>query len=351
MPKYLQPLKSRPVTPRRVLRKVLSRLLWHLPGRERLANRVAGGYGLRCVLFHHVCESEDEFTAGLRVTVHPEEFQSCLTFLSRNYDLVTLDDILSSSPLPNRALLVTFDDTYRSVAVTAAPIARALRVPLVCFVNSAYIDSARLALDNLVAYVVNTKGFPTLLKAADCRHIPDLRELVGGYLPSLSWGERLRFEQRLAECAGVDATELGRAAGIYLSASELRSLADAGVEIGNHTATHVHCRGLDHTQARTEIVECGTRLQEITGKSVRAFSVPYGSIRDATPGVLSVLRESGYQAVFLVEAGMNREPLNRWGIRRVSLKAESDPESWFEIEMMPRWNTHRGAFHDSSATR
>jgi hypothetical protein len=55
--------------------------------------------------------------------------------------------------------------------------------------------------------------------------------------------------------------------------------------------------------------------------------------------------------VFLVEAGMNREPLNRWGIRRVSLKAESDLESWFEIEVMPRWNTHRGAFQDPSATQ
>ena len=154
----------------------------------------------------------------------------------------------------------------------------------------------------------------------------------------------MRFEQRLEECAGVDARELARAAGIHLSAGELRALAEAGVEIGNHTASHVHCRGLNPEQARAEIAGCGARLREITGKPVRVFSVPYGSGRDATPLVLSVLREAAYQAVFLVEAGMNPRLLDPWGIRRVSLKAESGPETWFELEIMPRWNTRRGAY-------
>ncbi len=324
------------MTSHRILRKAISHVAWSLPTRDRLARRA-----LRCVLFHHIWPAEDELTAGLRVTLHPEEFADRLRFLGRHYDLLTLSELLSGSPLPDRPLLVTIDDTYRSVVMTAAPVARELKVPLVCFVNSSLIDNARLSFDNLAAYVANTQGIGLIRRAADDASIRDLQDLFERYLPALTMSQRRAFEQRLQESAGSDGAHLASAAQLYLSTAELRSLAESGVEIGNHTATHVHCRALDQSGIMAEVIEAGRLLETYTGKPVRSLSLPYGARRDATPLLLSVLRDEGYQAVFLVEAGVNRAIPDLWAIERVAMRAGPDRETWFDLEIKPRWEEWR----------
>ena len=52
----------------------------------------------------------------------------------------------------------------------------------------------------------------------------------------------------------------------------------------------------DEEVAREEIVEHARRLEQLTGRPVRAFSYPYGQRRDATPMVERILRESGHSA-------------------------------------------------------
>ena len=91
-----------------------------------------------------------------------------------------------------------------------------------------------------------------------------------------------------------------------LAPEDLRTLTRLGVEIGNHTATHVHCRALDAAEQYTELVASRQRLEEICGQPVRAFSVPYGNADDLTPVVQSALRDSGHRAIFLVHARSNR---------------------------------------------
>ena len=96
---------------------------------------------------------------------HPGKFEAALRFLTTYYTPVRLQDVLTDCDgrgLPPRAVLVTFDDAYVSVADLAAPLCRKYGVPAVFFVNAAFLDNRRLAPDNLVCYVATVFGMKTI---------------------------------------------------------------------------------------------------------------------------------------------------------------------------------------------
>jgi hypothetical protein len=102
-----------------------------------------------------------------------------------------------------------------------------------------------------------------------------------------------------------------------LTHADLPRLIELGVEIGNHTATHVHCGALSADEYQSELVDPKAALEALAGSPVRSFSVPYGHERDLPPAVYDVLRGSGHQAIFLVHARSNR--------------VRPHPEVWYRV--------------------
>jgi peptidoglycan/xylan/chitin deacetylase (PgdA/CDA1 family) len=76
-----------------------------------------------------------------------------------------------------------------------------------------------------------------------------------------------------------------------LSNSQVSELADAGIEIGAHSMTHVPLAGLAASQLQAEVSESRARLGELVGVPVRGFAYPYGSL-DAT--ARRAVEDAGY---------------------------------------------------------
>ncbi len=72
-----------------------------------------------------------------------------------------------SGRLPSRALLITFDDGYRSFVESALPVLRRFGLPSVLFVTGAYSRSRHLPLDNLLSYLCASIGLERLAVAID----------------------------------------------------------------------------------------------------------------------------------------------------------------------------------------
>jgi peptidoglycan/xylan/chitin deacetylase (PgdA/CDA1 family) len=122
------------------------------------------------------------------------------------------------TPLPERSVLLTFDDGYRSVYDEAFPVLR------------------RHGMRATVFLTVGTSG------GTD----PDRR------LPSLS----------------------GRA---MLSWGEIREMRDAGIEFGAHTLTHPDLTLLESAQIEREIGDSKAIVEDALGGPVSSFAYPYGS--------------------------------------------------------------------------
>ena len=311
---------------------------------------------LRCVLFHDVSDQTSSFTEGLGVTISKKDFEARVRFLARHYTPVALQDILSaadSGRWPRQPVLVTFDDAYASVVENAAPVCRKYGVPAVLFINASCLDNTRLALDNLLCYVANTFGMSAInsvareMKPFNTSKWDSLRQIFSDFIPALSLTEREAFQDRLIAATGLRVSELAREAGLYLTEQQIRELAASDFEIGDHTYSHVHCRHLSEPNFREEIDRNKAALEMISGRKVRAFSVPYGSSADLTPELTGHLQRSGHEAVFLVESLPNRPPLNLQRLYRVSVHSRSNLDFVAELEVLPYLRTVRNRFFRS----
>lgn len=59
-----------------------------------------------------------------------------------------------------------------------------------------------------------------------------------------------------------------------------KSIAEAGFEIGNHSANHLNMPKLNAETMRTEITSVNAKIEELTGKKPVYFRAPYGDYSD-----------------------------------------------------------------------
>jgi len=328
----------------------VGRAMWQMPNSFGIAECLGRHYSLRCVLFHHVAESETDFTRGLGVTTTPKDFESALKFLVKYYTPISLQDVVAESSgqrLPSRPVLITFDDAYASVREVAAPLCQKYGVPAVFFVNAAFLDNRRLAFDNLVCYAANVMGLDQIRAAADevssTDHVDllSVKDVFNHFVAAISLPTREAFGKALIDGLGIDEAQLANAANLYLTTQQLRDLRDFNIEIGNHTYTHVNCRHLTRHDLDGEIDRNKTELEALSGREVKSFSVPYGSAADLPNDLVLHLKCTGHKSAFLVDGVANQSHMDHFGFNRISVKAAADAELFSAIEILPRFRSIR----------
>jgi peptidoglycan/xylan/chitin deacetylase (PgdA/CDA1 family) len=269
--------------------------------------------------------------------------------MARDYEFVSLDEVLSGK-LPRRALLMTFDDGYRSVAEVALPILQRLGVPSVFFITGACLEDDSLPLDNLLSHLCAVVGLDRLFAAVDpdsrgTRTFSRLLDLVA----AMPYGRRLEVGDELAERFELDQGALRSESRMFLDPDDLEGLAAYGCEVANHTRTHLFCRSIvDEASAHDQLVAHARRLESLTGESIRAFSYPYGRRDDAGLLVERVLRSSGHEASFLAESRPHLSgTLGRlWN--RVALDGCPAWRIGAELEFMPALRARRDRMREAT---
>ncbi|MCW2990677.1 MAG: Polysaccharide deacetylase [Solirubrobacterales bacterium] len=262
---------------------------------------------LTVALYHHFSDEPGPWVDHLAITTPPALFEQHLDRLERDYEIVDLDRVIDGAPLPRRALLLTFDDGYRSVVDVAGPVLTRRGLPSVFFLSDAFLGN-RLVLDNLLCRISHDRDAGEIGAAiGPGRRCTTVAGLVGR-VAEQSYARRLALPAELRERfeveAGAEAADAGR---LLLGPDDVAGLAGAGMAVGNHTRSHVHCRTLtDPEHAERELTSYRTELEQLAGTPVRAFSYPYGQRADATPFVERVLAAGGHEATFLVGARSNR---------------------------------------------
>lgn len=307
----------------------VDRVLLHLRRREPLVLR-----------YHRVYP--DGTQPFYELGIERSLFEAQLEFLSRNFRVVPLEAILDAvrtrQPLPERAVAITFDDGYRDNLTEAWPALRARNLPATLFVAVENVDRGRgLWWDRLAAAVQAAPAGastaevgldfdpPVVLGARDTRMA--VFQGVKEQVKMRPWDEVLRCLDRLEAAWGDGAS--GRE---MLSWDELATLAREGCGIGSHTLDHPILSRLDMAEARRQIVESRTRLEERLGLRVRYFSYPNGKRDDVTPEVVALVRGAGYEgAVSTIDGrvGPRSDPffLERKGATR---GASAGPDGRFD---------------------
>jgi peptidoglycan/xylan/chitin deacetylase (PgdA/CDA1 family) len=88
-----------------------------------------------------------------------------------------------------------------------------------------------------------------------------------------------------------------------LSASDLRTLTEMGMEVGLHGRNHVDWRTIDQAALNEEIPVARKTIEEIIGKRVESVGVPFGAYNRA---VIQYLKSQGFATIYTSDGGPAR---------------------------------------------
>lgn len=264
------------------------------------------GQLLTCVTYHHFTGTPCEATGHLAITTRPDALARQLDYFAASYNVVGLDEIISGR-LPDRALLITIDDSYRSVLDVAAPALAVRGMKAVLFANPRPIVEPFVPLDNVMS-LARARLSPAALVAVlrDGGFDGDvLATLTAGSVSGLTLAETARAKACLLRALGEEEAALHGKLDLFLRRADLRRLNSTGIEIANHTMSHSCGRMLGATELDTEITSSKILLEEMSGAPVRAFAFPWGNEQDVTPATMSAIRASGHALTFLMHGRRN----------------------------------------------
>lgn len=178
------------------------------------------------------------------LAVPPATFERQVRWLVRQgYRPVSAADTLANR---RRTLHVTFDDAYRNIAGALRALDR-LKVPTTVFACTDHAQDGR------------------------CLDVPELRHRAppsSRELDTMSW-------------------------------ETLRELAERGVEIGSHTASHPHLPTLDDTELVRELCSSRERMEDELRRPCSFLAYPYG---EDDRRVRAAARAAGYTAAFTLDS-------------------------------------------------
>ncbi|MFT2092174.1 polysaccharide deacetylase family protein [Paraglaciecola sp. 2405UD69-4] len=98
------------------------------------------------LVYHHVSNSTPPVTS-----VSPDTFKEHMRYLDQHHKVLPLQQVIESlqnnRPLPDKAVVITFDDGYKNIYENAHPILREFGFPYTIFVNPPLIGKAHYQLD------------------------------------------------------------------------------------------------------------------------------------------------------------------------------------------------------------
>lgn len=203
--------------------------------------------------YHAVSET---WPAPLSVT--PDQFERQLSLLHRRgFRGVTLSDAVAGGR-SGRALAVTFDDAYRSVREIARPILDRFGM-----VASVYVPTSWAGRQEPMSW-------------------PGIDQWVGG-----------PHESELT-CMDWD---------------ELRSLADAGWEVGSHTRSHPRLPEVADARLTDELAGSRSDCERGMGRTCDTLAYPYGAVDDR---VVAAAERAGYRYAVTLPQGLHTPSALHW---------------------------------------
>jgi peptidoglycan/xylan/chitin deacetylase (PgdA/CDA1 family) len=284
--------------------------------------------GIRVFFYHGIVEhkSDPRLERNLHLLA---DFKSQLNFL-RRFRILSLSDLCeelnaqNNNRKPATATVITFDDGYANNQL-AAEVLEAARIPWSIFIstgatgrqNSIWTVELSLLLLHGEAAKLDVFGRVWSLASRQEREATfeairhPLKALPANLRVQTMEGIRRQFPSGENQRLLVEFPTLQ-----MLTWSEIRELANAGVEIGSHGVNHeIHHAEQEERVRWWELVESKRQLEIELAQTCRFFAFPNGNFNGASP---AEVRTAGYELAFTTQRGMATPGTNPYLVPRLS---------------------------------
>ncbi len=288
--------------------------------------------GLLILTYHRIGDTAGNPFDDATFSATAEAFRAQVAHVKRWFLVPPAHEILESlarGSFNDPTALVTFDDGYRDNYEVAFPALLDLGVTACFFVITALIDAPRLPWWDRVAYSVKSTSVELLRLEYPERLDFDLRKtsravvtwrILRACKDARPFDELFFFDELAAQTGvGVDTERLGRR--LFMSWDDVREMAQAGMAIGSHTATHAVLASLSEAAQGRELRSSRHRIGEVVGSRPDMLAYPVGGPEAFTDATKRLAREVGYRAAFRNGGGLNRPlMIDPFAIRRVAVE-------------------------------
>lgn len=313
----------------------------------------ASVHRLKVLAYHRVLPRIDEDAFGYDlelVSAWQEEFEWQVRFLAEHHQVITCRDLAAlldaGRPVPRDAVIISFDDGYRDNHDVVLPILNRYGVSAVVFVATGYMDSGEnYWYDQLVHWILRTRstrlplaeGAPPLDIAGDVSARRQAAALALRHLKTLSDLVRRETLERWRQVLAVEEPEDSGTLDGPMSWAQVKSLSDAGIEIGSHSVTHpVLAKVCDDSQLSRELVDSKTAIELHTGQSVLALAYPVGGPGAYSDRVIEIARWAGYRFAFTYESGViDPRNMDEFRLRRLAVERYVSRERFCAMLAVP----------------
>lgn len=217
--------------------------------------------GIPVLMYHKI--DPDPQTGGFGLRVPPASFDWEMHYLKQNgYHTVNLGDVVDhyqqGKPLPDKPIVVTFDDGYEDNYLYALPILKKYGFTATVFV---------------------------------------VADTIGGIN---EFDYKIHAEPKVK----------------MMNWTEIKAMDAAGITIGSHTLDHPWLTRVSPAEAKRQIAGAKTVLEKGLGKPVEYFCYPHGAYNDA---IAKLVQESGYKAATTTNQGLAKAGDNPYELNRVRI--------------------------------
>ncbi len=302
----------------------------------------------RCLvlMYHRITDGPPSVCGTI---VRPENFEDHLDVISSIGQPLSLEECvagLRGGAIPDRGIVLTFDDGYTDNLTLAAPILARWGIPATVYIAGTGCPTEReYWWDRLEALCLDSPALPAVLSIRVTGTIHRWSGAWGGARTKYrEWrvGEdvpnipRLRLYRALyrlllrvpadlhEEVLGQLAAQIGPISPAdgtsRLTGPQITTLANIeGIGIGAHTASHVPLDALPPRQVRAEVLENRTALEAHVGEPIQTFAYPFGLYDWRT---VHDVRELGFQSACTSDEGVVWRRSDPFRIPRVTVLDE-----------------------------
>lgn len=252
------------------------------------------------IFYHSV---SDQCLAHIQHLYPPEpvaRFEAALRYIKRHYKPVTETQLeahrLQGSPLPRRALHLSFDDGFAECYTAARPLLLKYEIPCTFFVTSGWVNNQAMFYRNKASLCI--ERLAELAQDAAKMVFTSLNNALDIKLTTpaefATWIKGLQPKDEpvldmAARMLGLDMKDYLETRKPYMTREQILELHKDGFTIGAHTRSHTKTSLLRREQVEAEIVGSARFVKELTGAERVPFSFPY-SATGTDRGLLADIR-------------------------------------------------------------
>jgi peptidoglycan/xylan/chitin deacetylase (PgdA/CDA1 family) len=319
-----------------------------------IKHKILGQNLTAILLYHRVIpkESAKNVFSLPGIIVSQDSFEKQMGFLSKKYNVISLDDYINMRQNQNtlfpKTVVITFDDGWKDNYLYAFPILKKYMLPVTIFLTAGFIGTRNVFWPEKVIFLINKllalpESAKRCFRNENTKMLqPMLNDLLKNNNKNVSLNNLIatlknwdtnsidNLIKYLEKC--LNAPEDIEDINFLLDWDQVREMKEYHVCFGSHGISHSILTGLSNDVIKKEIALSKQSIEKEVKAPVDNFAYPNGNYNE---NVIAYVKTAGYSSALTVEHGINTSKTDLYRLKRINIHQErlSDLKGNFSEEL------------------